>query len=192
MQHELLDIINEEDEVIGQATRQELYDKGLTCRIVHVFVQNSQGQFAIQKRSEVVSFLPGHWSSSASGHVKKGESYDEAAARELQEELGIEAPLENALTTWYTVPDRNIRRRIGVYLAKHEGPFELEAIEVAEVVWHEPEEVLAMAKKGEPFQPELAIRKSYSPYRKSIWSLHCFIARNCQKAGEPQLDGGEK
>lgn len=34
--------------------------------------------------------------------------------------------------------------------------------------------------------------KSYSPYRKSIWSLHCFIARNCQKAGEPQLDGGEK
>ncbi|USN53648.1 MAG: hypothetical protein H6760_00555 [Candidatus Nomurabacteria bacterium] len=73
---------------------------------------------------------------------------------ECKKELGIEAPLENALTTWYTVPDRDIRRRIGVYLAKHEGPFELEAIEVAEVVWHKPEEVLAMAKKGEPFQPE--------------------------------------
>lgn len=115
---------------------------------------NNQGQFAIQKRSQVVSFLPGHWSSSASGHVKKGESYDEAAACELQEELGIEAHLENALTTWYTVPDRDIRRRIGIYLAKHEGPFALEAIEVAEVTWHEPEEVLAMTAKGEPFQPE--------------------------------------
>lgn len=38
-QHELLDIINEEDEVISQATRRELYEKGLICRIVHVFVQ---------------------------------------------------------------------------------------------------------------------------------------------------------
>lgn len=34
--------------------------------------------------------------------------------------------------------------------------------------------------------------KTYNPYRKSLWTLYCYIARDCKKVAEPELDGGEK
>ena len=39
---EILDQVNENDEVIGNASRDEIYDKKLMHRIVHVLVFNAQ------------------------------------------------------------------------------------------------------------------------------------------------------
>jgi isopentenyldiphosphate isomerase len=43
----------------------------------------------LQKRSMHVRLAPGRWDHSAAGHVDEGESYEQAAERELEEELGI-------------------------------------------------------------------------------------------------------
>lgn len=91
---ELLDIADNNDVVIGKASRSEIYRKLLCHRIVHVMVFNSAGEIFLQKRSSEVSFSPNHWSTSAGGHVQSDETYKEAALREYQEELETNSELE--------------------------------------------------------------------------------------------------
>ncbi len=86
---EILDIINIDDQVIGQATREDVYVHKHMHRIVHIIVRDSAGRFLLQIRSATVKYRPLHWSTAAGGHVQTGETYEEAARRELQEEIGI-------------------------------------------------------------------------------------------------------
>lgn len=57
--------------------------------VVVLFIHNDKGEILFTKRSQNRQFLPGVWAL-PSGHIKKGESFDEAAVREAQEELGID------------------------------------------------------------------------------------------------------
>lgn len=91
MPGEMLDVVDNDDMIIGKATYEEVHEKKLTHRIVHVFVLNNNRQVYLQKRSETRSYMPGAWCTSAGGHVRSGESYEQAAKRELEEELGIKA-----------------------------------------------------------------------------------------------------
>ncbi|MEO0445560.1 MAG: 16S rRNA (adenine(1518)-N(6)/adenine(1519)-N(6))-dimethyltransferase RsmA [Verrucomicrobiota bacterium] len=84
---ELFDVVDEEDEVIGQNTRGEVHRTGLRHRAVHLFLQNKAGEVFLQKRSRLKDVHPGAWDSSAAGHLDSGESYESAAQRELHEEL---------------------------------------------------------------------------------------------------------
>lgn len=90
---EVLDVVDMDDKVIGQATRREVHEKGLLHRAVHVFIFNSLGEIYIQRRSRLKDRYPLKLDSSAAGHVDSGETYEEAAGRELMEELGIMADL---------------------------------------------------------------------------------------------------
>lgn len=90
MTDELLDIVNDNDEVTGQAMRSVVHQKGLQHRGVHVFLFNAQGEMLIQKRSADRANSPSLLDCSVSEHVKAGESYLEAAMRGLKEEMGVE------------------------------------------------------------------------------------------------------
>ena len=90
MKEEVFDVVNERDEVIGQAPRAEVHRRGLRHRAVHVLVFNAAGSVFLQKRSMTKDRQPGLWDSSASGHVDAGEDYDACAVRELREEIGLE------------------------------------------------------------------------------------------------------
>ncbi len=95
--NEILEIVNEQDEVIGTATRMEIHRRGLMHRAVHIFVFNALGEIYVQRRSNSKDRHPLKLDSSAAGHVDPGETYKQTAIRELQEELGIEADLEEVL-----------------------------------------------------------------------------------------------
>ena len=84
MNEELFDVVNERDEVIGQAPRSEVHRRKLLHRAVHVMVVNSSGHVFLQKRSMRKDSFPGAWDSSASGHLNVGESYDLSAVREME------------------------------------------------------------------------------------------------------------
>jgi len=86
---EFFDWVDEDDCVIGRASRQEIHQKHLMHRSVHVFVFNSSGNLFLQKRAETKDESPGLWDTSSSGHVDSGEDYITAANRELMEELNI-------------------------------------------------------------------------------------------------------
>lgn len=86
---EIFDVVDENDVVFEQRTRGDVHRLGLRHRAVHILVFNSSNQLVLQMRSAEKDEFPSTWTSSASGHVDSGEDYDDAAKRELQEELGL-------------------------------------------------------------------------------------------------------
>lgn len=69
---------------IGEAGRQRL------CRrVVLVALYDTAGRLCLQRRSHDKLMHPGCWDLSATGHVRAGESREDAALRELREEIGI-------------------------------------------------------------------------------------------------------
>ena len=86
---ELLPVVNEQDEVIGTEKRRIIHARKLLHRAVHVLLFNLDGKVYLQQRSMEKDSAPGKWDSSSSGHVDPGESYAEAAVREIGEELNI-------------------------------------------------------------------------------------------------------
>jgi len=87
---ELFDVVDQYNQVIGQETRYNVHKNRLLHRAVHIIVFNNYGEVYLQKRSMTKDLFPGRWTTSCSGHVDAGETYEIAAVRELKEELGIE------------------------------------------------------------------------------------------------------
>lgn len=87
---DLLDIVNDNDEVIGQAERDRVHREGLVCRLVYVCFYTANREIILQKRSNTKKNDPGKLTTAVSGHVDSGQTYLEAAVRETLEETGIE------------------------------------------------------------------------------------------------------
>src|SRR3972149_2629453 len=87
---ELLDIVNDEDIVIGQEMRSTVHQEGLLHRGVHVFLFTRDGKMLVQKRSADRAASPSMLDCSVSEHVKAGESYFDAALRGMKEEMGVD------------------------------------------------------------------------------------------------------
>jgi isopentenyldiphosphate isomerase len=149
MVEEIFDVVNERDEVLGQATRSEVHAQGLIHRAVHVLVFNSRGQVFLQKRSMAKDKSPGRWDSSASGHVDSGEDYDTCAVREVQEEIGLNLPSPPQRLFKVAASAETDYEHVWVYRIASEGPFELNPDEIERGEWVAPQEV-ALRLAGDP------------------------------------------
>jgi isopentenyldiphosphate isomerase len=139
MSEEIFDVVNERDEVVGQAPRSEVHRRKLWHRAVHVLVFNARGEVFLQKRSMLKDTAAGLWDSSSSGHVDSGEDYDACAVRELREEIGLSVA---------RTPERILRLEAcaetgcefcWVYRCASEGPFVLHPQEIETGGWFAPE-----------------------------------------------------
>ena len=139
MSEEIFDVVNERDEVVGQAPRSEVHRRKLWHRAVHVLVFNARGEIFLQKRSMLKDTAAGLWDSSASGHVDSGENYDACAVRELREEIGLELkrPPERILRLEACAETGN--EFVWVYRCASEGPFTLHPQEIERGEWFKPE-----------------------------------------------------
>jgi isopentenyldiphosphate isomerase/N-acetylglutamate synthase-like GNAT family acetyltransferase len=90
---EYFDVVNENDIVVDRQSGRDCVNRGLLHRAILVFLINERGEVYLQKRARNVMFYPGHWSASVTGHVSSGETYLEAAKREVKEELRIDCEL---------------------------------------------------------------------------------------------------
>ena len=87
----MLDLVDQNDYVIKQKSRSEIYDKQLSnFRVVNAFLINEKGKLWIPRRSQNKRIFPRCLDASMGGHVTAGESYDDAFKRELLEELNID------------------------------------------------------------------------------------------------------
>jgi isopentenyldiphosphate isomerase len=158
MKQEIFEVVNDRDEVIGLAPRNEVHKLGMKHRAAHVLIFNSQGQVFLQKRSATKDCEPGKWDSSAAGHLNPGESYDTCAVREVEEELGFRLPATpQALFKIDACPGTGMEF-VWVYRAEAEGPFTLHPEEVSDGGWFSPAEVERwLSEDPDDFAPSVGV-----------------------------------
>jgi isopentenyl-diphosphate delta-isomerase type 1 len=138
---ELFDVVDAQDRVIRQAPRSEVHAHGWRHRAVHVLVFNRAGQLFLQKRSLRKDMSPGLWDSSCSGHLDAGEEYDQAAWRELQEEIGLKLARPPARWLRVAACKETGEEFVWVYRVAADGPFVLCPDEIERGEWVAPEEL---------------------------------------------------
>ncbi|MEU6541417.1 NUDIX domain-containing protein [Streptomyces sp. NPDC047000] len=79
------------DRVLGVVSRREAVREGWLHRVAVTLCRDDRGRILVHRRSEQVSRFPGFYEVVVGGAAHVGESYEQAAARELAEELGIRA-----------------------------------------------------------------------------------------------------
>lgn len=158
MSEEIFDVVNERDEVIGQAPRPEVHRLGLKHRAVHVLIFNARGEVFLQKRSMSKDTFPGAWDSSASGHLDRGEDYDTCAVREVREELGVQLSAVPARQFKVDACTETGQEFVWIYRCVHEGPFALHPQEIETGGWFAPAAVTQwMAEKPGEFASALLL-----------------------------------
>jgi 16S rRNA (adenine1518-N6/adenine1519-N6)-dimethyltransferase len=96
-QEEPFPVVDTKDRVLRYVSRSKVHGDNLLHRAVHILIFNETGAVYLQQRSRWKDRHPLKWDSSAAGHVRARESYDQTAQRELQEELGVNVPLAKIL-----------------------------------------------------------------------------------------------
>ena len=118
---EMVDLVNEENQVIGLATRKEVRAKNLLHRGVGILCHNSHGEVYVHRRTMTKDVFPGMYDMFVGGVVVSGESYLGAARREIREELGIVGPEPRSLFHHLYVGPHN-RSWVAVYEVEWDGP----------------------------------------------------------------------
>ena len=147
---ELVEIVDEHDRVVEIVPRREMRARRLRHRCTYVFVLDPAGRLYVHRRTETKDVYPGFYDVVAGGVNAAGETYDESAARETAEELGVTASPTYRFTQPYDGPDG---RSFGaVYDVVWDGP----------IVW-QPEEVVWGAFLPLEEVDELIARERFCP-----------------------------
>ncbi len=140
---EMLEVVDEQGRFIRLASRLECHsDPSLIHRSVCVLVLDPEGRLYMQKRSRSKARYAGMWDLSATGHVSPGETWEEAARRELAEELGIQADLRLVTTMLVPVPAET--ELAAIFRCEHGGPIQPDPAEIEYGAFYEVSEALAI------------------------------------------------
>ena len=153
---ELLDVVDAADNVVGQQPRSEVYRLGLLCRVVNAFLENTQGQLWIPRRTARKRTFPLCLDMSMGGHVESGESYEEALTRELLEELRMDANQVNLELLGYLTPQGSgVSAFMKVYRIRTDDAPEYNKDDFLEAQWLLPGELARRLREGEPAKGDL-------------------------------------
>lgn len=126
---ELVEHVDEAGNVLAVVTRERMRAERLRHRCVYLLVVHA-GHLLVHKRADHKDIWPGRWDVAAGGVVGAGEHWDDAARRELAEELGVHAePALVGAGSWKGDEAAVVTR---VYLVDHPGPFRFDDGEVVE------------------------------------------------------------
>jgi isopentenyldiphosphate isomerase len=149
---EIVQIVDQDNQEIAAVSRSLMRSQRLIHRACYIFVFNAAGELFIQKRTQSKDMYPGYWDVAAGGVVLAGESYEDAAERELAEELGLRnVKLERLFDNYYEDAGNRVWGRI--FRCRSEGPFTLQAEEVESGQFLLPAKVEELAAQ-EPFTPD--------------------------------------
>ena len=88
---ELVERVDGRDRVLGVVSRRHATLERWLHRVAVTMCRDDRGRILVHRRSEQLSRFPGLYEVVVGGAVGIGESYEQAAARELGEELGVRA-----------------------------------------------------------------------------------------------------
>jgi 8-oxo-dGTP pyrophosphatase MutT (NUDIX family) len=147
-------VLDEDGEVVDVRPRAEVRRLNLRHAATAVLLRRPDGRVFVHRRSPDKDWMPSAHDAAAGGVLQVGEEPDDAAARELAEELGVSGVrLEKLLTSRYD--DDTTRYVAHVYQAVYDGPVQFAD---GEVVWGDwitlPELAGLLADPDWPFVPD--------------------------------------
>jgi isopentenyldiphosphate isomerase len=128
---ELVDLVDDDDRIIGVAPRTRMRAQNLRHRAVFVAVRSTAGDVLVHRRSDAKDVWPGWWDLAVGGVVAHGEAWDAAARRELREEIGL-ADASLRRLGGGSFADDDVRLIGRVYSVVCDGPFTFDDGEVVE------------------------------------------------------------
>ena len=139
---EIVIVVDDDNRPVAEVPRHRMRSENLPHRATFIFVFDRWGRVLVQRRTPTKDVFPGYFDLAAGGVVAGGESYDECAVREAQEELGVRGTeLRSRFDFYYE--DESVRCFGRTYTCVHEGPFTLQPEEVESVEFLTVEEIVA-------------------------------------------------
>lgn len=158
---ELWDVYDKDRKPTGKTmVRGDKFEDGTYHIVVHVCIFNTSGQMLIQQRQPFKKGWSNMWDITVGGSAVAGDSSQEAAEREVFEEIGLKVNLRNAR------PSLTVNFEVGfddIYIIEEDvdiHSLHLQYEEVQQVKWATRNEILAMIDSGE-----------FIPYHKSFIGL---------------------
>lgn len=159
---ELIEIVDENGNYTGQVMdKEEAHDKNLLHNEVGIFIINDKKEILLEKRSANKRFNPNKWGLCA-GHVYAYETLEEAALREIKEEVGLDVSIEELIPYGekeVTIKDSNSHITYFYYVKCNKKEDEL-----SKVKWFNIDEIIMMIKEGKTSFKENKI-KSFESLR---------------------------
>lgn len=90
-----LNIVNENDHIIGKDTRDNIHQIGLLHREIHVWFYTPNNEIIFQHRAKDKDTFPNLLDATVGGHVEIGNDYETTAVKEILEETGIKTDKNN-------------------------------------------------------------------------------------------------
>lgn len=89
MDNRILNTIDEKGNILDEVTRQEIHEKGLLHAEVHVWFYTPDSKLIFQHRAKDKDTWPDLLDAAVGGHVEIGDTYEQTAFKEAEEETGV-------------------------------------------------------------------------------------------------------
>ena len=101
MPMEYVILVDTDDREIGKMEKMQAHEEACLHRAFSVFLFNDQGEMLIHRRALEKYHSGGLWTNACCSHPRPGEKTEAAAHRRLQEELGMDCPIEEQFDFLY-------------------------------------------------------------------------------------------
>lgn len=136
-------LVDESGRVVGSAPRSRMRAENLRHGCTGILVTNTAGQVYVHRRTDTKDVYPGYLDFAAGGVLAAGEVPEQAAARELHEELGISGvPLDFVGEADFR--DDHVNLHAWLYTVVWDGPVVHQAEEVAWGRWMDRDDLQAL------------------------------------------------
>lgn len=163
---EFFDIYTPEGTPTGKKVERSIaHEKGILHAAVHIYIyriRNGKTEILLQKRSDTKDSFPSCWDTSCAGHVSAGETFTEAALKELNEELGLSVSPDSLIHLFNqlvekisifhskTFCDREFNKIYKLYLDCPETALSFQKSEISALRWMDADLLLSELENKNP------------------------------------------
>lgn len=136
---QLVEHVAPDGSVVEVVTRAAMRSGALRHRSVYIAIVDGRNRLLVHRRAEWKDVFPGAWDLAFGGVCDVGESFADAAQRELFEEAGVTGVLTDRGPVSFESSDVALVGRL--YLCRHDGPFAFNDGEVTATRWVDLDEL---------------------------------------------------